>query len=234
MKSALALVLLFRMLSSFLNASACSECYFNDEAHRVYACGKNAGNEIALTFDDGPHPEYTLQILDILKEEGVRATFFVIGENVGQHPEILSRIISEGHAVGNHTYAHHRPICQTKDDLYRDLEKNRRLLQSFSVEDRLFRPPGGEYDEKVLSLAAQMDFDIILWTVDTVDWRAPAPEEIVNRVLSNVKSGDIILMHDYVWGKSSTPEALRILLPILKEQGYTFLTVDELIGQGES
>ena len=98
------------------------------------------------------------------------------------------------------------------------------------MSDGLFRPPGGAYDERVLTLAQQMDFDIILWTVDTKDWQRPPKEQIVKTVLEEVDSGDIILMHDYVWGKSNTPEALQILIPRLKEQGYTFLTVDELIG----
>ena len=230
MKTVLSFLLAFKILCSLPAGATYEGCYFNDEAHRVYACGKSSDNEIALTFDDGPHPDYTPQILDILKEEGIKATFFVIGENVSLYPEIFLRIVEEGHLVGNHTYSHDRGLCLSKEALYKDVLKNRRLLSSFAVSDGLFRPPGGAYDERVLTLAQQMDFDIILWTVDTKDWQRPPKEQIVKTVLEEVDSGDIILMHDYVWGKSNTPGALQILIPRLKEQGYTFLTVDELIG----
>jgi peptidoglycan/xylan/chitin deacetylase (PgdA/CDA1 family) len=207
----------------------CRECLSGDESHRVYACGKSDGNELALTFDDGPHPEYTPQILDILKNNGVKATFFVIGKNAELYPELVERMVREGHTVGNHTYAH-RPIHEQKEEgFYRDVLKNRSLLSGFSVKDGLFRPPGGVCDEKVLALGKKLDYDVILWTVDTEDWKAPATERIVNAVLQNVKGGDIILMHDYVAGQSNTPAALEELLPALLEKGYTFLTVDQLL-----
>jgi peptidoglycan/xylan/chitin deacetylase (PgdA/CDA1 family) len=163
----------------------CRECLSGDESHRVYACGKSDGNELALTFDDGPHPEYTPQILDILKNNGVKATFFVIGKNAELYPELVERMVREGHTVGNHTYTH-RPIHEQKEEgFYRDVLKNRSLLLGFSVKDGLFRPPGGVCDEKVLALGKKLDYDVILWTVDTEDWKAPATERIVNAVLQN-------------------------------------------------
>ena len=221
--------LLSFVLAGTLLFGTAQPCLFSDESHRIYACGKSDGRELALTFDDGPHPEYTPRILDLLKEAGVKATFFVIGENVERYPDLVERMKREGHTVGNHTYGHRRVECQTEEDFYGDVLKNKRLLESLSVKDRLFRPPGGVCDGKVLALAEKMDYDVILWTVDTNDWRAPAQEQIVESVLSSVKGGDIILMHDYVSGKSNTPEALAILRPLLAEQGYTFVTVDKLL-----
>ncbi|MBQ8399122.1 MAG: polysaccharide deacetylase family protein [Clostridia bacterium] len=204
-------------------------CYFNDEEHRVFAGAPKSDGQISLTFDDGPHEEYTEEILDILKEYHVKATFFIIGENAQRHPQIVQRIKREGHCIGNHTYSHDHIARQSKETFLQDVRKNQQLLEHYTAECTLFRPPEGVCDEKVLSVSNDFDYDIILWTVDTGDWRAPAKEQIVQTVLDHVKSGDIILMHDYVAGKSHTPDALRVLLPQLLEQGYTFVTVKDLI-----
>ncbi|MBP3322496.1 MAG: polysaccharide deacetylase family protein [Clostridia bacterium] len=227
MKSFFALTLAFCAL--FCGKSSERTVFSNDESKRVYACGRTDGQSIALTFDDGPHGEYTEQILDILAEYGVKATFFVIGENAQLYPELILRMKEEGHAVGNHTYCHRLSCRQSAEEFLGELKRTQSILKDLGVKDPLFRPPGGEYDDKVLSAAQSLDYDIILWTVDTRDWRCPSTEQITKGVLDSVKSGDIVLMHDYVWGESNTPEALRQIIPALLKEGYSFKRVDELI-----
>lgn len=225
------LMTLFLAVSIFLPPLKSREslCFLNDEQHRIYACGEGESFEVALTFDDGPHPVYTPLILDILKEAGVKATFFVIGENVRQYPDLVKRMIAEGHTVGNHTYSHGRVSTQEEGCFKEDVAQNSALLRALCVKERFFRPPGGECDQKVWRMAEEMDYDIILWTVDTEDWKAPSSEQIVSSVLQRVKGGDIVLFHDYVAGKSNTPDALSKLLKTLPKEGYTFVTVEKLI-----
>lgn len=227
MKSFFALTLAF--CTFFCGKTSARTVFSNDESKRVYACGRTDGQSIALTFDDGPHGEYTEQILDILAEYGVKATFFVIGENAERYPELIRRMKKEGHAVGNHTYRHRISCKKSGQDVLRELERTRDLLRELGVEDPLFRPPGGAYDDHLLSCARALDYNVILWTVDPKDWCHPPAEQITKGVLDTVKSGDIVLMHDYVWGESHTPEALRQIIPALLKEGYSFKRVDELI-----
>lgn len=197
----------------------------------VYSSHMNEQNKIALTFDDGPHPVYTPIILDILKEHGVRATFFIIGENAERYPDLVRRIQQEGHEIGNHTYLHKNlkehsvncicdEITHAEDAILRIAEQRTKLL----------RPPGGLYNQQVCDAARKLDYDIILWTVDTLDWTHPTSEEIAVTIESNIKCGDIILCHDFIGGDPSpTPDAIRLVIPRLLQRGYTFVSVSELI-----
>lgn len=233
MKRLLALLLSAALGLSF-GLSGFSEdrsCYFNDEENHVYASGPAESRKIALTFDDGPHPCYTDEILDILKEYKVKATFFVIGQNAEYYPEPFQRTVAEGHSVGSHTFSHRHLKNLNEEQLRKEFAQNRQTLEKFGVCPVLFRPPEGVCDRKVLKVAHENGCDIILWSVDTGDWRCPALESILSNVRRNVKGGEIILMHDYVSGNSQTPAALRILLPELLKKGYVFVTVEELIGR---
>lgn len=184
---------------------------------------------IALTFDDGPHPVHTPEILDILKEYGVHATFFVIGQNAEYYPELIRRELAEGHEIGNHTYSHPHVSKITTDQLLNEiLDTEDVLLSVCGYQPRLFRPPEGCYSEVIGNLLVRMDYVPVIWSVDTLDWKRPAASAIENRILGHVKSGDIILCHDYVT-KSNTPAALRKVIPALLEEGYEFVTVSELM-----
>jgi len=197
----------------------------------VYSSHMNDHNKIALTFDDGPHPVYTPIILDILKEYGVHATFFMIGENACRYPELVLRIQQEGHEIGNHTF-YHANLQTTTPDRIRDeiLDAENAILQIGDQRTKLLRPPGGLYDQQVCEAAHALDYDIILWTIDTLDWAHTPSEEIVRKVEENIRCGDIILCHDFIGGKPSpTPEALRQFLPDLLRENYEFVTVSELI-----
>lgn len=202
-----------------------------EQQRSVYSSHMNDQNKIALTFDDGPHPVYTPIILDILKEYGVHATFFMIGENAERYPELVLRIQEEGHEIGNHTY-YHANLKKTTPQRIRDeiLEAEATILQIGDQRPKLLRPPGGLYDQAVCEAARALDYDIILWTIDTKDWAHTPAKEIVEKVESNIRCGDIILCHDFVGGApSTTPDALRIILPDLLQEDFTFVTVSELI-----
>ena len=197
----------------------------------VYSSHMNEQNKIALTFDDGPHPVYTPIILDILKEYGIQATFFVIGENADRHPELIRRILAEGHEIGNHTYLHKNLKENTMDCVCQEIVQTEETILRISEQrTKILRPPGGLYDSQVCDAAKLLDYDIILWTLDTLDWTHPTSEEIVKKIETNIKSGDIILCHDFIGGAPSpTPEAMKRIIPLLLQRGYSFVSVSALI-----
>ena len=206
-----------------------------DKNKEIYRCVSNDKKMIALSFDDGPHPTETSNILAILKKYDIKATFFTVGKNAELYPDILKQTAEEGHEIGNHTYSH---IISKKDSSYNISEELKRnheiILKICENEPRLFRPPGGEFNSKTLKSAKEMDYKIILWNVDTKDWMHRTTDEITKTVLSDVKSGSIILMHDYISGESSTAEALECIIPFLLQEGYSFVTVSQLIEYSET
>ena len=192
---------------------------------------KNGAHKIALTFDDGPHPRYTEEILDILAMYDVKATFFQVGQNVVDNPTIAKRVREEGHEIGNHTYSHPKLSTLAELALARELEQTADTLQAITgTTPHLFRPPEGVISKQILSLAAQMEYQPVLWSVDTRDWAHTPTDQIVRHVLTTVQDGDIILFHDYVVGESPTPAAIRQLLPILLARGFQPVTITELLG----
>lgn len=197
----------------------------------VFTDNKHAEKYIALTFDDGPHPKLTKEILEILDENEVKATFFPIGKNVEENPDIVKEIISRGHEVGNHTYSHANVSKLSTNALKEEIEKTESILRSLGADPTLFRPPGGAYSKSSLDTVNELGYKYILWSwrLDTRDWSSPPVEQVINTVKSNVSDGSIILFHDYVAKNSPTPESLRVLIPHLKELGYRFVTVSELI-----
>ncbi len=199
-------------------------------AAHVYHSNPNGAKRIALTFDDGPHPTQTKRILDLLDTYGVKATFFMIGVNVENYPDSAREVLERGHEVGNHTYSHSHLNQMGTGRLSEELEKCEDVLEDLcEYRPHLFRPPEGYISDGVMECAEQGDYSLVLWSVDTRDWEVKNADQIVETVLSKVKAGDIILMHDYVH-QSKTPEALEILLPKLLALGYEPVTVGELLG----
>ena len=189
---------------------------------------------VALTFDDGPHPRYTPQILDILKEFGVTATFFAVGSNAENYPHLIRRICEEGHELGNHTHNHFHVAKLSREALCRDIESAQDVLERLSGERvHLFRPPEGVCTEDLKSYCEERGMTILLWSVDTRDWAHTPVSEICENVKSNVKDGSIILMHDFIGKNSPTPAALRRIIPMLQELGYELVSVSELMGEAE-
>ncbi|MEK8129529.1 polysaccharide deacetylase family protein [Paenibacillus filicis] len=188
---------------------------------------------IALTFDDGPDETDTPVILDLLKQYEAKATFFVVGKRVEQHPELVKREIAEGHEIANHTYSHvyfkkNMPDSKIEDQL---VKAERVIADATGLRTRLFRPPGGYYSENVVRAAKKAGYLVVMWSwhQDTEDWNTPGVNKIVNKVLNNARNGDIVLFHDHVEGRTQTIEALKRILPELKERGYRFVTVTELL-----
>lgn len=183
---------------------------------------------VALTFDDGPAGKITPEILDILQEKKIKATFFVVGEQVKKFPDLVSREVAGGHEVGNHSYSHPTLVNLSESAIAEELIKTENEILKVAPKPIIFRPPGGLSNNKVLKIARNSEYSIILWTIDTVDWRVPAVGDIVDLVVKEVKPGSIILLHDGNFA-SSTPEALWFIIESLESQGYEFVTVTELL-----
>ena len=187
--------------------------------------------KVALTFDDGPHPVHTPEILDLLDRYGVKATFFVVGKNVEQYPDIAEEILEAGHEIGNHTYSHATLSCRTKKEIAEEIRRTEEVLDElFSYRPKLLRPPGGGISACVSEEADALGYTVVLWSVDPRDWAHKKTDEIVKNVKENVGPGDILLFHDYIAGETHTLEALEKLVPELLDEGYSFVTVSELIG----
>ena len=197
----------------------------------AYYFKRNQYNKIALTFDDGPHPVYTGKILDVLEKYNVKATFFIIGENAKYYQDTLIKIVNKGHELGNHTFSHAIIKDKSAVDITKEIEDCQNAIYDICGENTvLFRPPGGIMADVAAEDGELFEnYDIILWSVDTMDWACHDPQKIAECVINNTKSGDIILMHDYIGKNSPTPEALDIIIPSLIEKGYEFVTVGELI-----
>lgn len=184
------------------------------------------GNVVALTFDDGPHPEWTPQILDILASEGVKATFCVVGALGRRHPDLVRAVRDAGHVLCNHTETHAVGLDRAdRDRVVEEVEGGSELLESLlGTAPQLYRPPGGSLSPAVLDVAHQGGMRVLHWTVDSRDFTKPPPEELVTRILDAAAPGAIILLHDGDGDRSRTVAALRPLIQQLRERGFTFAT----------
>lgn len=184
---------------------------------------------LALTFDDGPHQAYTSEILDLLALYGAKATFFIIGENAKKNPALVERIDEEGHEIANHTYTH--PLKTTVPKLIEEIEQTSELLEQITGNrPKLFRPVGGQYTDAMIDAIAEEGYKVVMWSwhLDTEDWKEPGVGKIL-QIVNSAKEGDVILFHDGGGNRQQTVEALKQALPQLKEQGYTFVTISELL-----
>lgn len=180
--------------------------------------------KIALTFDDGPHPLYTEQMLSLLEREQIPATFFLLGQNVEEYGDLVREIAEKGHLIGNHTYHHVQITTLTTEEAYAEIDQTSRLIEELTGEGTEYvRPPFGTWNE---GLEAELDLIPVMWTIDTLDWTTGNVDWIVNRVVKKVQENDIILMHD---SYKSTVQAVERLIPLLEAEGFEFVTVDEVI-----
>ncbi|NHN33094.1 polysaccharide deacetylase family protein [Paenibacillus agricola] len=188
---------------------------------------------IAFTFDDGPDPEDTPQILDLLQLYGAKATFFIIGEKAARYPELVKREAAEGHELANHTYKHTYFNGSIDESNVRDeLTRTEDIIYTLTGQKSLlFRPPGGYYSEPLVRIARQEGYLVVMWSwhINTMDWNTPGVDRITKKVLDNARNGDIVLFHDYVEGKTQTIEALKRILPELQSRGYRFVSVSDLL-----
>jgi peptidoglycan/xylan/chitin deacetylase (PgdA/CDA1 family) len=173
--------------------------------------------KVFLTFDDGPVPTITPWILDVLKQENIKATFFCVGDNVNKHPEIYQRIIKEEHAVGNHTYNHLNGWNTDTTNYIKNIEQCSRIVST-----NLFRPPYGRIKKSQLALLSK-NYSIIMWDVLSGDYdKNTSPEECLKNVITNFRSGSIIVFHDSHKAEKNILYALPAFINFAKEQGFTF------------
>lgn len=185
---------------------------------------KEDAKKIAITFDDGPHPSYTEQLLDGLKERGVVATFFVTGEHAKLHPDVIRRMQDEGHLIGNHTYSHIQLTKSNREKFKTELIRTNEVIKEITGEDMVYvRPPYGSWDK---SFEKELNMFPVLWTIDPLDWCSGNVSRIVEKIVSKAEEDGIILMHDYY--ETSVTAALRAIDELIAE-GYTFVTVEEIL-----
>lgn len=180
--------------------------------------------KIALTFDDGPHPQYTPEMLAALKERNVKATFFLLGQEVEKYPEIVKQIQEDGHLIGNHSYKHEQLSKLPMEQACNQVGRTNELIYGITgLYPSYLRPPFGDWHEK---LDCEVNMVEVLWDVDTLDWSSQNHAKIVEKVLKNVQENDIILMHD---GYETSVTAAMEIIDTLQKQGYEFVTVDQLL-----
>lgn len=183
---------------------------------------KRTGEVIYLTFDDGPWPT-THEVLDVLRDNDARATFFQIGRMVDDYGSITPRILAEGHAIGNHTYDHVFLNKLNEDRVRYQLEKSWRTI-GYAAQGPCMRPPYGAAGSKERKIATNMGMTPVFWTIDTRDWAKTSEDSIYKQILT-AKGGSIVLMHDGGGDRTRTTAALRRALPVLKKKGYRFEAV---------
>lgn len=185
----------------------------------------NSENKIYLTFDDGPTPEVTEWVLEVLKTHGIKATFFCIGNNIDNHPEIFQKIINEGHSIGNHTY-NHLNGWKTANSAYFDnaalAEKS--ILKKFPlfVQNKLFRPPYGKMKASQAAEIRRQGYRIIMWDVLSADFDLITPEKCLHNVIKNTRSGSVIIFHDSVKAYGNLRYALPKTIEYLKDKNFRF------------
>ncbi|AFZ03827.1 polysaccharide deacetylase family protein [Calothrix sp. PCC 6303] len=185
---------------------------------------------VALTYDDGPNPEYTVKLINLLDNLGVKATFFAIGKEIQAHPQVIKQLVASGHEVGNHSYSHQKMIWKTPKFLLKEINKTDELLRELGVKNEiLFRAPFGFKRLTLPYILKQQKKKNILWSLDPKDYQESDPEIIANRILENIKPGTIILLHDGGGDRTATINATRIVINRLQAEGYRFLTVSQLL-----
>ncbi|MFW6359201.1 MAG: polysaccharide deacetylase family protein [Chroococcales cyanobacterium] len=194
--------------------------------------GSSNSNAIALTFDDGPHPEYTPQLLQVLDRYQIPASFFWLGSCVSRYPAIAKAICDRGHWIGLHGY-HHRAFPRlSATELEDSLNKTKEAIfkACFLEPNKIcdVRPPNGLFTPKTLKLLHQLQYRPVMWSVVPEDWELPGISCVKQRVLQQVKNGSVIVLHDGYYGGKDVAQTTAELIPLLQEKAYNFVTIDAL------
>jgi peptidoglycan/xylan/chitin deacetylase (PgdA/CDA1 family) len=194
--------------------------------------GTTGSRAIALTFDDGPHPQYTPPLLQVLDHYNIKASFFWLGSCVERNPTIAQEIYRRGHWIGLHGYYHHSFPFLTPADLKQGLQKTQDAIaqacQLSPEKVRDVRPPNGLFTPQTLSLLQQWKYRPVMWSVVPEDWERPGVQVVVERVLQQVQNGSLIVLHDGYFGGQDVAQTTAQLIPLLLQQGYHFVTIDQL------
>lgn len=202
---------------------------------RTFAGGSSGSKQIALTYDDGPNDPHTLKLLDVLAKHNVSATFFMIGRYVQQRPDIARAVAQAGHVIGNHTFTHPLLIFQSAAQTRTQLLDCRRALEdAIGDHSTLFRPPFGGRRPATLKIARELRLQTVMWNVTGYDWNAPPAAVIEKKVVRQMRGGDVILLHDGGYralgaDRAQTVIASDNLIRLYRDQGYQFVTVEELL-----
>jgi len=175
-------------------------------------------SSVALTFDDGPDPRYTPQVLALLREYHVTATFCVVGENARAHPDLIRAIVADGHSLCNHSWKHDMTLgARSPDRIRADLQRTNEAIHAATADVPIsyYRQPGGAWTRTVVAVANDLGTTALHWAVDPSDWQAPGADRITARVLNNVRPGSVVLLHDAGGNRQGTIDALRRILPDL-------------------
>ncbi len=193
---------------------------------------ESEGQKVALSFDATWGADQTEELLRILKANKVRTTFFLCGLWIEKFPEMVKKIAIDGHELGNHSYTHPHMNSRSEKEITFELTRTHYLIKELTGQNAtLFRPPFGEYNNKVIETAKACGYTTIIWDVDSLDWKDLTAETMIERVTSRVKTGSIILFHNA--GKN-TPQAVNQLLPLLKRKGFSIVSISELLLEGET
>ena len=186
---------------------------------------------VAITFDDGPDPKYTPVLLEALHLEGVKATFFVLGNQAEKSPQILQWIHKAGHEIGNHGYAHPDIKKLKRPEIYQEIKRAEKVIvNTVGVKPQCYRPPGGVVTPAVLKATYDAGYELIHWSVDPKDWKRNRTAEVIAGSIKNkIGSGDILLFHDGGVNQEESLKALVSLIHDMRKSGYEFVTVSELL-----
>ncbi len=193
-----------------------------------YSSVRVDGPYISMTFDDGPQPALTPKLLDLLKQKGVKATFFVVGQNVAEFPDVVKRAVAEGHEIANHSWSHPNFAKMSDAAVRNELQKTEDAIQKAAgVKSKLLRPPYGSITQRQRDwIHNEFGFKIVLWDIDPLDWKYRNSAHVENEILKNTRSGSIVLSHDI---HATTVAAMSDTLEKLSEKGFKFVTASELI-----
>lgn len=197
---------------------------------KIYSSGDKKIKKIALTFDDGPNTSSLSNILDLLKKEKIKASFFFVGNRVVLNKEEVKRAFDEGHLVLNHSYSHSNFGTATKDKVFSEIENTNSVIKDITgVSPKLYRPPYGIITENVKKAVSELGMNIVLWNVDGEDWNKKRTiEQVVSTQEKETKNGSVILMHTQP-DKNTSYEALLKLIPYYRDKRYEFVKLDELL-----
>lgn len=201
---------------------------FSKAAGTTFSRVNVSGNYIAMTFDDGPHPQNTPRLLDMLAARNIKATFYVIGRSVDLHPGVLRRTVAEGHEIGNHSHTHRLLSKLSNEEVRQEMQRCQDAVgRAAGVRPRTMRPPyGGLLQSQRELVQNEFGYPTILWSVDPLDWKRPGPSVVTSLILAGTTAGGIVLSHDL---HSQTVDAMPATLDGLLKRGFKFVTVSQLI-----
>ncbi|MDG0993817.1 MAG: polysaccharide deacetylase family protein [Akkermansiaceae bacterium] len=214
--------------SSMRNPDITLPSHFSGSVGVSHSRGRTTMPYIAMTYDDGPHPRNTPRLLDMLRERNIKATFYVVGRNVNMYPDIVRRIVAEGHEIGNHTWTHRNLTTLSDTSVRWEMDKTRdAIVAACGVKPRTMRPPYGALRQRQRAwIYREYGYPTILWNVDPEDWRRPGLSVVAGRIINNTRSGSIVLAHDL---HKSTVDAMPASLDGLLRRGFKFVTVSQLL-----